>query len=105
MWQACRDSRSCTACTQTSCLALQDLEGGREQFAAICKELKLAGRFMLMRDPGAGNNPDLEERVVEEGACRDQTSPPGVLHQLRCRQTSANMISCRAAETRCNGHA
>lgn len=46
---------------------MKDLEGGREQFAAICKELKLAGRFMLMRDPGAGNNPDLEERIVEEG--------------------------------------
>lgn len=47
---------------------LQDLEGGRQQFNAICKELKLAGRFLLMRDPGAGNNPELEERIVEEGA-------------------------------------
>ena len=56
----------------------QDLEGGRKQFTAICKEMKLAGRFMLMRDPSAGSNPDLEERIVEEGAFLSDVRPDDI---------------------------
>jgi hypothetical protein len=46
---------------------LQDLKGGKDQFSEISRELKLAGRFLLVRDPGAGNNVALDERIVEEG--------------------------------------
>lgn len=30
--------------------------------------MKLAGRFMLMRDPTAGTSPAQEERIAEDGA-------------------------------------
>jgi hypothetical protein len=49
---------------------LQDLKGGELQFSEISRELKLAGRFLLVRDPGTGKNPALDERMVEEGAQR-----------------------------------
>ena len=57
-----------TAIPDEFSVGLQDLKGAEHQFSEISKELKLAGRFLLVRDPGTGKNPTLDERTVEEGA-------------------------------------